>query len=157
NLALLRFQPRIRAAAIYDTHGALFAGWRAEGTQHELPPTPANVDSVAAADRDLVVWHRVVTHGQFAGTVDLRARDELGDPIYSYSELALVIGLLTLGVTWFVSSWLQGLVTRPVLSIAAVARDVVERRDYSRRATKLSDDEVGGLVDAFNAMLSEIE
>ena len=65
--------------------------------------------------------------------------------------------LLTLVATWFVSSWLQGLVTRPVLSIAAIARDVVERRDYSRRALKLSDDEVGGLVVAFNAMLDEIE
>jgi signal transduction histidine kinase/ActR/RegA family two-component response regulator len=157
NLALLRFQPRLRVAAIYDPQGRLFASWRAEDAQVGPPAQPAAADSVATLDRDLVVWHRVVTHGQFAGTVYLRARDELVDRIYSYSLLALVIVLLTLGATWFVSSWLQGLVTRPVLSIAAVARDVVARRDYSRRATKLSDDEVGGLVDAFNAMLSEIE
>jgi len=157
NLALLRFQPRIRAAAIYDPQGRLFASWRAEDAQSGPPDRPVAADNVATVDRDLVVWHRVVTHEQFAGTVYLRARDELIDRIYSYSALALVIALLTLGATWFVSSWLQGLVTRPVLSIAAAARDVVDRRDYSRRATKLSDDEVGGLVDAFNAMLSEIE
>jgi signal transduction histidine kinase/ActR/RegA family two-component response regulator len=157
NLALLRLQPRLRAAAIFDARGKLFASWHAEDAEQSLPDRPAGADSVGTVDRDLVVWHRVVDHGQFAGTVYLRARDELIDRIVSYSVLALVIVLLTVAATWAVSQWLQGLVTRPVLSIAAVAREVVARSDYSRRAVKLSDDEVGGLVDAFNEMLGEIE
>jgi signal transduction histidine kinase/CheY-like chemotaxis protein len=157
NLGLLRFQPRIRAAAIFDPQGRLFASWQAEDVSQPLPERPAGADSVATVERDLVVWHRVVDHGQFAGTVYLRARDELVDRILSYSVLALAVALLAVAATWLVSSWLQGLVTRPVLSIAAIARDVVARGDYSRRAVKLSDDEVGGLVDAFNGMLDEIE
>ena len=37
-----------------------------------------------------------------------------------------------------------------------VARQVMERRDFSLRVPKRSSDEVGFLVDAFNAMLAEV-
>src|SRR6185295_2477990 len=57
NLALLRFQPRIRAAAIYDPQGRLFASWRAEDAQSGPPDRPVAADNVATVDRDLVVWH----------------------------------------------------------------------------------------------------
>jgi len=62
-----------------------------------------------------------------------------------------------MGTALLLALWMQRFVTRPVLAIAQIAREVVERRDYSRRATKLSTDEVGTLVDAFNDMLAEID
>jgi methyl-accepting chemotaxis protein len=52
---------------------------------------------------------------------------------------------------------LQQSVTGPILAIADVAHSVVAKRDYSRRAVKSSEDEVGMLADSFNDMLSEIE
>jgi signal transduction histidine kinase/ActR/RegA family two-component response regulator len=52
---------------------------------------------------------------------------------------------------------LQKIVTAPLVAIAGIAREVVAQRDYSRRAEKLSDDELGQLVESFNDMLSQIE
>jgi len=52
---------------------------------------------------------------------------------------------------------MQKIVTRPILAIAQIAREVVGQRDYSRRAAKMSADEVGTLVDSFNDMLAEID
>jgi signal transduction histidine kinase/ActR/RegA family two-component response regulator len=40
--------------------------------------------------------------------------------------------------------------------VAQVARNVLQRRNFSLRATKSSEDEVGVLVDAFNNMLEEV-
>jgi len=54
------------------------------------------------------------------------------------------------------SNWLQGAVTAPIIEVAKVSDEVVRTRDFSLRATKLSDDEIGQLVDAFNAMLAEL-
>ena len=54
-----------------------------------------------------------------------------------------------------VSGWLQSGVTAPILEVAHVAREVMNRRDYALRARKTSEDEIGELVDAFNGMLAE--
>jgi len=43
------------------------------------------------------------------------------------------------------------------LSLAGTARTIAEHHDYSVRATKVCGDEVGGLTDAFNQMLTQIQ
>jgi light-regulated signal transduction histidine kinase (bacteriophytochrome)/HAMP domain-containing protein len=68
-----------------------------------------------------------------------------------------VVLIAAMLVAFFMSSWMQNIVTRPILAIAQIAREVVEQRDYSRRAAKMSADEVGTLVESFNDMLAEIE
>jgi light-regulated signal transduction histidine kinase (bacteriophytochrome)/HAMP domain-containing protein len=59
-------------------------------------------------------------------------------------------------VAGLVSLWLQSVITNPILSVVNTARDVVSNKRYTRHAKKLSEDEVGVLVDAFNDMLDEI-
>jgi signal transduction histidine kinase/ActR/RegA family two-component response regulator len=54
------------------------------------------------------------------------------------------------------SVWLQGSVTEPVLAVTDTARRIIEERDFTLRARRTTDDEVGVLVDAFNAMLAEV-
>jgi len=48
-------------------------------------------------------------------------------------------------------------VTDPILRLADTARTVADRSDYSVRATKVCNDEVGLLTDAFNQMLAQIQ
>jgi signal transduction histidine kinase len=52
---------------------------------------------------------------------------------------------------------MQKSITEPLDAIATVARAVVNGRDYSLRAAKISDDEIGVVVDAFNKMLDEVQ
>src|SRR6266550_690478 len=58
---------------------------------------------------------------------------------------------------YLLSRVLQGAISQPVLMLAETARAVSDRRDYSVRAAKLGEDELGVLTDAFNHMLSRIE
>jgi signal transduction histidine kinase len=77
--------------------------------------------------------------------------------IRDYVVIALAAAAIAMLVALFLSAQLQRIVTDPVLAIAGIAREVVRQQDYSRRATKMSDDEVGVLVDSFNGMLAEIQ
>ena len=156
NLDLLRFRPRIRAAAVYNAKGKLFATYVQEGAEGRFPPLP-DADGAHSEGRDVVVFRRMVDNGEIVGTVYLRGDYDFADTALSYLGIALLVALAAMLVAFLMSSWLQKIVTAPVLSIAAIARDVMERRDYSRRAEKLSDDEVGLLVESFNGMLAEIE
>ncbi len=68
-----------------------------------------------------------------------------------------IIAAIIIFVTFLVSSKLQKIISGPILSLAGVAKDVSEHKDYSTRALKQSNDEVGQLIDAFNEMLYEIQ
>src|SRR5437867_3674538 len=58
---------------------------------------------------------------------------------------------------YFHSARLHKFVTEPILSLAHTANDVSRGKDYSIRAVKQTEDELGALVDAFNEMLTQIE
>ena len=156
NLGLLRLRPQVRAAAIYGARGALFASYVAKAGGRAIP-TAAEPDGVQVQDGELTVFRQIVDNGDVLGTVYLRADYPLYARVLSYVEIALVVMLLAMLVAFVLSSRLQRLVTHPILAIAQIAREVVERRDYSRRVPKLSDDEVGTLVESFNDMMREIE
>ena len=156
NLALLHYRPQVRAAAVYDAKGMLFATYVAPGEQARFPAAP-RADAVVVDGEGLVLFKRIVDKGDYLGTVYLRSIDSERDRIRGYVGIAVGLALLSMVVAGVMSSWLQRIVTRPILAIDAVAGDVIEQGDYSRRAVRISNDEVGRLVDSFNRMMAEIE
>ena len=154
-LALLRFQPKVRAAAIYDKKGRLFASYAAR-TEPGPPVQPAS-DGLHTEAGNVLLVKPIVDQSGRLGTVYVRAQYELYDRLASYAGIALLVGLLAMLVALVVSNRLQRVVTQPILDISSVAREVVQQRNYAQRAVRTSDDEVGALTDAFNNMLSEIE
>jgi signal transduction histidine kinase len=156
NLALLRFQPKMRAAAIFGPRGETFATYAAPDTRIAFPSLPGT-DGVSVESGDLVVYRRIVANGQILGTVYLRAQYELYDRVWSYTGIAIVVAAIAMLIALIVSFRLQRIITRPILAIGTAAHEVVEQRDYSRRVKNDSDDEVGALIDAFNEMMGEIE
>lgn len=155
NLALLRTRPSVRAAAIYDANGELFASYQAKD---EARPMPRQLSGTPRSDRDdLVVHQRIVENGETMGTVYLRAENQLLARTLDYLSIALGVTLLAMGVAYLLMRRMGRVVTAPIIAITEIARDVVATRDYSRRAPRISDDEAGELVDSFNAMLLEIE
>jgi light-regulated signal transduction histidine kinase (bacteriophytochrome) len=80
--------------------------------------------------------------------------------MYSRFKLyTIIVGLIlcfSFILTFLLSKFLQRGVSTPILALAETAKVISEQKDYSVKATKLSDDEVGSLTDAFNQMLTQI-
>ncbi len=68
-----------------------------------------------------------------------------------------LVGLTCSLVAFLLSSRVQSVISGPILSLAEVAKAVSEKDDYSARALKKSNDEIGLLIDAFNEMLEQIQ
>jgi len=156
NLALLRLQPRVRAAAIYAADGERFASYVARGAEGALPARSA-ASGVQRSDGDIAIVLPIQQDGRTIGSVYLRAEYALRERVLTYLGIAFLVALAALGVALVLSTRLQRAVVQPILAINEVARDVMQRQDYSRRAPKATDDEVGDLADSFNGMLGEIE
>jgi signal transduction histidine kinase/DNA-binding response OmpR family regulator len=154
NLAQLRARPGVTAAALYAADGSRFATYAVD----EALPIPARAQAAGAAiDGDKVTVFRKITRKRdVLGTVYLSATYPLAQRIQRYALILAGTMLIGLLVAFLVSAWLQSAVTRPIRALTNAVRQVIERRDFSARVPKTTEDEVGSLVDAFNAMLGEV-
>ena len=157
NLSVLRLRPLVTAAAIYTADGKLFADYVTTTQVPVALPVNAERNGYRIEGNQLSVFQEVRENGQFLGTVYLRAGYELWNRLLGYLTIVGLSILASLAVTLAVSAWLQRAITEPVLGVARVAQQVMERRDYKLRVRKTSSDEVGVLVDAFNDMLAEAD
>lgn len=156
NLALLRIRPSVRAGAIYNAGGTLFASYATAGEKGPLPSHPQG-DSIFVEGNHLQIYKPVIENGELLGTVYLRAEYTLVSRGIDYLMVAFGVILLALLIAYLLTRRLGSFLTAPISSISEIAREVVSSRDYSQRAKRISDDEAGELVDSFNAMLTEIE
>ena len=156
NLALLTEQPHITAAAVYRADGRLFASYvHPSAAQTPLPAAPT-ATGVAIDNDSIELVQAIHEAGRTVGMVVLRSRYDILGRLIDYLLILAAVMATSLLVAGLVSSRLQSTLTAPVLQVAQVARNVMTRRDFSLRAPKTSDDEVGTLVDAFNNMLEEV-
>ncbi|HUJ00725.1 MAG TPA: ATP-binding protein [Usitatibacter sp.] len=155
DLSIIRARPEVLAAALYTDEGRLFATYLEEGERPQTFPEHPEADGYHILGDEVVVFRRVVERGEPLGTIYIRARYLPWDRVLDYLAILGVVMVASLALSGLVFGWLQRGVTAPILDVARVAREVMQRRDYSLRARKASDDEIGELVDAFNGMLAE--
>jgi signal transduction histidine kinase len=155
NIDPFRYRPKVQAAAIYDARGRLVASYLREG--EEAPPKLPEVDAARIEGDSIVVFRRIVQDREIVGTVYLRSDYEFYDLLFGYIGIAALVAGASLLAAYFLSRPVRYAVTRPLVAITAVAREVTEKRNFALRAQRLSNDEIGQLADAFNTMLVEIE
>lgn len=157
-LSALKARPSIAAAAIYSEDGSLLAVYRREDSpRHPLPlrPGPDGVDFSGGA---IAVYRPVFDRGERVGTVYLESDlSEMYTRLKLQAGTVILVFLLAGLAALLFSSGLQRVISRPILHLADTARAVSEHGDYSIRARKHGEDELGRLVDAFNEMLGQIQ
>jgi signal transduction histidine kinase/ActR/RegA family two-component response regulator len=155
NLALLQAREPVEVAAIFRPNGALFALYSRPGVEGRVPMLP-EWRGYRIEDGHLLLVHPIVENKERLGFVYLRARYELVTRIRDYLLILGAVMLASLVVALSLSSRLKRTVTNPIIALTGATRKVMDDRDFSARVTKTTDDEVGVLVDAFNAMLVEV-
>src|ERR1035438_8692487 len=156
-LASLRADPRIAAAALYDGQGGLLLGPPPNAPASAFPSVPGKGGDRFENDR-LILYKPLAENGVRLGTLYLQSDPHLlYERMRAYGGIALLVLLGSVLVALVISSALQRRITRPILALAGVAKAVSQRGDYSIRAQKVSEDEIGSLTDAFNGMLARIE
>lgn len=156
DLSVLQVRPRVFAAALYDRNGKRFATYIQPGILGQGFPESAREDGYVIEGGQVEVYRRAVENGEVVGTVYLRAAYNPWSRLVDYLSILGVVMVASLGAAALLSSRLQKAVTTPIRDVARVAHEVVKNRDYGLRVRRTTRDEVGELVDAFNAMLAEV-
>ena len=156
NLAVLRVRPQILSGAIYSNAGARFASYAQQAAADLSFPDKPGKPGYRIERGELVVVHNIVENGELLGTVYLRSRYGLVERLINYATILGAVMLGALVIAALVASRLQAGITRPLLAVTNVAREVMQRRDFTLRVPGNNSGEIGVLVDAFNDMLAEI-
>ena len=145
----------ITTACIYGQGGALFASYTREG---EACPEDVALQGAGFGEGRLTAIEPIVEGSETLGLLyvssDLQALDSF------VSRSAAVVGLVRVlgcAVAYGLTAWMQRLVSAPILHLADITRTVRDEGRFDVRARKVADDEVGTLIDGFNAMLTEIQ
>ncbi len=174
-LASLSSEPNIQLAYIFDRFNEPLAQYIRKGLSSRSPVSghprisPAEYKQLAEGiqagekaffftGKHLAVFCPVVTQGQRVGMVYLNA--DLGafarwKRLFAGSVIA-VLGLSFL-LAYLLSRQLQHIISRPILYLVDQMQTVTKEEDFTIRATKSSNDEVGALIDGFNDMLEHLQ
>lgn len=156
-LSALKAEPHIIAAALYDRRGKLYAFYPHTLDPAQLPPTVLRQGYSFQGD-ELSGFEPVVQGTVPQGTLYLKSdMKEVYNRFTLYGVIGLVFIAISIVLAYPISKRLQESISAPILELAETARIVSEERDYSVRANKISNDELGRLTDAFNHMLTEIQ
>ena len=81
---------------------------------------------------------------------------ELTRRLWAFVLTMLAIAAAALAAAYIVAVKLRNIVARPVADLSATMKTVSDRHDYTVRAVKRGNDELGALVDGFNDMLGKV-
>jgi PAS domain S-box-containing protein len=156
-LSGFRAEPEITAAALYDQNGQLYVSYPANGPLAQFPDHPG-ADGIEFGFHNVTLFKPVVEAQTRVGTLYIRG--DLAGMYRRFGVYAMVL-MAVLGASVIVavllSNFFQRIISRPVLELANTARLISDNQDYSVRAQKFSNDELGGFTEAFNAMLDQIQ
>ena len=154
----LQVKPGIEAAALYlGTNVFVEYSASTNAGASAIPPHPGP-DGWNFASGYLTGLEPIHQSGNRIGTIYLRSNlGELHAQLCSHAILVLIFTAGALLAAQLLAARLQKIISRPVFHLAETARLVSAGKNYSHRAHKESDDELGQLIDGFNDMLAQIQ
>jgi two-component system cell cycle sensor histidine kinase/response regulator CckA len=156
-LAALQADANVGAVGIYNQAGDLFAAYQRADWAEPFSPRPGSLHERFTGTM-VEVAAPVRLNGRELGTVLLQMdATELHERQARGLTLAGAVLLAAAGAGYLLAMRLQKLLTQPIQKLAEISRAVATAENYSLRATKTANDELGQLVDGFNNMLAQIE
>ncbi|MCU7883515.1 MAG: response regulator [Candidatus Thiodiazotropha sp. (ex Lucinoma annulata)] len=156
-LATLSTQDDVVEATIFLQDGAIFANYRSPHFQAGVEASHADAIKESyfgwvTAEEVIVLDNETIGSLRIIGDMN-KARTTL----LQQSLLILGVFIISMLLALLLSSRFQRIVSTPVQQLLDTMKMVAAKRDFSHRAKRISNDELGNLVDGFNIMLDRIQ
>jgi signal transduction histidine kinase/ActR/RegA family two-component response regulator len=151
-LNAFRARPAVASATLFDVNGAAFATYRREGEAGSSPI------AVAFTQRWVREVAPVEDRGQMLGRIEV-TYDMRDMQVHLWRSLLLsaLVSLAAVGMVYLFSLRIKHVLVKPIALLGRTVQQVSETKDYSLRASKVSEDELGMFTDSFNEMLEQIQ
>jgi len=157
-LGTIQSEHHVMFAVLYDKSGKIFAVYRRNGLDAKFKAPEWGEEGTTFEKESLTLHRNISVDGAKTGSIAVVSDlSELQSKMTQYRWLSIFVLLISILMTFLISSRLVGLITQPILNLAEIAGRVSEQKNYALRALSNGQDEVGKLVGAFNQMLGGIQ
>jgi diguanylate cyclase (GGDEF)-like protein/PAS domain S-box-containing protein len=157
-LDALHGDPRLLRAVVYDKAGETFAAYGGAGASAVASPSRPRSDGSYFEQGVLQLFLPVLFGGERIGTVLLvSSMSDVQTRLKRYSDIVIAVLAGSLLLSLLAMARLQRIITGPIGALSDVAQQVSNERNYTLRAQKSANDEIGLLIDSFNDMLAQIQ
>src|SRR6195256_69696 len=158
-LNALQAKQHVVNACIYDSDGTVFAKYSRSLAHVDFPPPPTvKEDGTRIVARHMVLFQDIALHGDSIGTIYIEADlGDVNDRLLRFVMIDFIVLVGSLAVVYVLCNRLQRVISEPIHELAETAAKFSAQENYSMRATRRSNDEIGGLVDQFNGMLDRLQ
>lgn len=156
-LNTLSSNKRIRAAAIYDAKGNIFATYPMGLPHKSFPSMPLGEKSELDAD-GAHTFRKVERNGRALGMVYIQGdlKDIRQQLLWAVAPLAVSAAIMFI-LVFLASLWMKRRIFSPILQLSESARHISEAKDYSIRLEQQEGGELGVLTESLNDMLAQIQ
>ena len=156
-LQALKAEKHIVAACIYDAKGNVFARYPLTLSEKNFPKHQGK-DGYMFVNGNIEGFQPVIQADNRLGTLYLQSdMKAIYQRFERYGMIALLVIAVSVFVAWLLTRKLQKSISEPILALAETAAKISDENDYTVRAKKFDNDEVGLLTDSFNQMITHIQ
>ncbi len=158
NLAVFDNLPDVQLACLYDAQDAVFAQLQKQDYKPWVCPLAVKSETTRFEKQHLYIIQPIVVDGAELGSVYVYV--DLTQAYWRKIQFSWLILLVLAGVSilsFLLSTPFLALVSSPIKQLLDKVKKISDTKDYSLRAVKVNDDELGILVDAFNGLIGTVE
>jgi two-component system, sensor histidine kinase len=158
NLESLQAKTSINQACLYFLTGELFVSYKNVPGSKCSGLLINSSDNIFYKSNYLYIQQKIYLNRKpIAVLIIQTGLEPIYERLWQFSSMALLILIMSGFLAYLLTLRLQHQITEPLIFLNNTATNVTHFKDYSLRAEKLHNDEVGDLVDSFNSMLNTIQ
>jgi diguanylate cyclase (GGDEF)-like protein/PAS domain S-box-containing protein len=158
NLSIFNNVPDVQIACLYDAKGVVFANLQKQAAETSACPVSIKFELTRFENAHLFVVQSILVDASEVGSVYIHA--DLTMSYWRRIQFSVLILIVLAGISilsFFLSTPLLTLISSPIKKLVDKVKTISDTQDYSLRAVKVNDDELGVLVDAFNGLIGTVE
>ena len=158
NLSVFKQFNYVRQACIYDEQGRVFAQLTAPEMVAHVCPDLSGLAEANVFSMHMFIVEDIVLDGELLGQIYIDA--DLTEAYwrkFRYLGLIYLVLFTSALLTFILSAPLLRLIALPVKQLVKTVQKISNEGDYSLRAKKINNDELGTLVDSFNTMIATVD
>lgn len=155
----LKAEIDVTHACIVDTTWRLVGNYvRQDENEFKFERTSGQKIKSEFTANDLFIYYKIIKDKEWLGTLCLKTElTEIKSQFNSKVRIVLLIFIFGFIVAFFVAAFLQKYISKPIINLAGLMEDVIQKMNYRVRAKYNGSDEIGKLSKSFNNMLEKIE